>query len=221
MYILKKIIKWGFLTILVFFLVSVVINLYILLIGKERIVNLKEANKADVALILGAYVTPDGQLCDMLQDRVLTGVELYKQGKVNKLLMSGDHGRKSYDEVNNMRKYAESLGVPTEDIFMDHAGFSTYESIYRARDVFKVENMIVVTQEFHLPRALYISQKLGISAVGISADRHIYYGIELNKSREILARIKAFFETGAKVKPTFLGDAIPISGDGRATHDIK
>jgi SanA protein len=132
------------LSILIIFL----INLYIINYSKRYIIIQEKAPQAQAAIILGAYVTSDGTLCDMLKDRVLTGVELYKAGKVKKLLMSGDHGTVSYDEVNNMRKYAQELGVPKEDIFMDHAGFSTYESMYRARDVFGVNSVIIVTQNF-------------------------------------------------------------------------
>ncbi|MFZ5597650.1 MAG: SanA/YdcF family protein [Bacillota bacterium] len=172
-----------------------------------------------VAIVPGAYVTPDGHLCDMLRDRVDTAVDLYKEGKVKKILMTGDHGSISYDEVNSMRRYAESRGVPTSDIFMDHAGFSTYDSMYRARDVFVVDSAVIVTQKFHLPRAVYIARKLGIKAVGTEADRQEYAGDGIYVLREIPARLKAFAQVNLKSKPAFLGPEIPVSGDGRATHD--
>ena len=157
----------------------------------------------------------------MLKDRVKTAVELYNSGKVSKLLMTGDNGRDDYDEVNYMRKYAESLGVPTEDIFMDHAGFNTYDSMYRARDVFNVESALIVTQEFHLSRALYIARSMGLDVKGVVADKHVYRGLVYNEAREILARNKAFLNVSViKPKPKFLGPTIPITGDGRATHDL-
>ncbi len=174
------------------------------------------------ALILGARVWENGQLSAMLADRVLTGAELYKAGKVKKILISGDHGRVSYDEVNSMRNYLLEKGVPKRDIFMDHAGFDTYDSLYRARDVFHVKNIIIVTQKFHLPRAIYIAKKLGIDAVGLEADRRQYvYGATIKASiREILARVKAFNEIEIlRSKPKYLGKVIPVEGDGRQTED--
>lgn len=127
-----------------------VINAVIVTSGRENIVQAGSFTGAHTAIVPGAYVSPDGRLCDMLADRVSTAVDLYKQGKVEKLLMTGDHGRSSYDEVNSMRKYAEAGGVPARDIFMDHAGFSTYDSMYRAREVFRVNSAVIVTQDFHL-----------------------------------------------------------------------
>ncbi|MFZ5598131.1 MAG: SanA/YdcF family protein [Bacillota bacterium] len=186
----------------------------------KNIVSPAEAPQAQAALVLGAYVLPDGSLSHMLRDRVETAVELYKNGKVDKLLMTGDHGQASYDEVNHMRRYAEEMGVPAEDIFMDHAGFSTYESMYRGRDVFKVESAIIVTQAFHLPRAVYIARSLGIEAKGVKADKHLYRGVEYNEAREVLARNKDFFNVHfLKPQPTFLGPVISITGDGRQTRD--
>ena len=172
-----------------------------------------------VAIVLGAYVYPNGMLCSMLQDRVETAVQLYKAGQVEKIMMTGDHGASTYDEVNAMRLYALQLGIPEEDIFTDHAGFSTYDSMYRAKDVFLVDSAIVVTQEFHLPRALYIADSLGIQAGGIKADKHAYAGIRMNELREIPARIKSFIQVVLQAKPRFLGDTIPITGDGKASWD--
>lgn len=157
----------------------------------------------------------------MLVDRVKTAVELYREKKVQKLLFTGDHGRLHYDEVNHMRRYAEALGVPREDIFLDHAGFDTYDSMYRARHIFQVESAVVVTQEFHLPRALYIARALGLNAVGVAADKYRYIGVEQYYLREIPARVKAFFNVSTGAKPRFLGEVIPITGDARATHDQK
>lgn len=178
--------------------------------------------KAYAALILGAKVHPSGRLSHMLEDRVITGLELYREGTVQKLLLSGDHGQKEYDEVNAMRAYLLKHGVPAQDIFMDHAGFNTYASMYRARDVFQVQDVIVVTQKFHLPRAVYIARQLGLQAVGLVADRRVYMPASQIKStvRELLARVKAFVDVHLlHAQPKYLGEAIPITGDGRKTVD--
>lgn len=201
-------------------LAVLLVNQHMKSVGKDNLLSPSDPFTAQAALVLGAYVFPDGELCDMLKDRVETGVELYKRGQVQKLLMSGDHGQASYDEVNHMRQYAEQLGVPPEDIFMDHAGFNTYDSMYRSRDVFHVKSAIIVTQEFHLPRAVYIARSLGIEAKGAKADKHIYQGVEYNELREILARNKDFANVHFfKPEPKFLGPVISINGDGRQTRD--
>lgn len=183
---------------------------------------LEDVSDAQVAIVLGARVYEGGTLSPMLEDRVQTGAELYKAGKVKKLLLTGDHGRKNYDEVNSMRKYALQKGVHPEDIFMNHAGFDTLDSLYRARDVFLVEKAIIVTQKFHLYRALYIARTLGIEAYGLSADKRIYqYTSETClKLREMLAKVKAFLQLHVfHSKPKYLGSPIPITGDGRVTRD--
>lgn len=217
---MKSLLKRVFLLVAIFTVLLLGINGYIKKTGHEHIVNMQDSYQAEAAIVLGAYVTPSGYLCDMLRDRVETAVELYKNGKVKKLLMSGDHGRESYDEVNHMRLYAEKLGVSAEDIFMDHAGFSTYDSMYRSRDVFQVTSAIIVTQEFHLPRAIYIARTLGLEAKGYKADKHLYSGIQYNEAREILARNKDFINVNfLKPQPKFLGPVISINGDGRQTRD--
>lgn len=175
--------------------------------------------QADCILVLGAGVKEDGTVSDMLRDRLDTGIALYKAGVAPKMLMSGDHGRVHYDEVNTMKQYAMEQGVPSEDIFMDHAGFSTYESMYRAKEIFKAERIVTVTQKYHMYRALYIADRLGLSADGVSSDLHIYRGQSTREARELLARTKDFFVCMIKPKPEYLGDVIPISGSGDATND--
>ena len=133
--------------------------------------------------------------------------------------MSGDHGQKNYDEVNTMREYAINNGVPAEDIFMDHAGFSTYESMYRAKEIFCAKNILVVTQKYHLYRALYITKQLKMTAIGIAADYRRYYGQTYRDLREVAARYKDFFKCIFKPEPTFLGKVIPVSGNGTVTVD--
>lgn len=178
--------------------------------------------QAEAVIVLGAYVFPDGTPSTMLRDRLDTGIELYKSGKAPKLVLTGDHGHKTYDEVNAMREYAQSKGVAREDIFMDHAGFNTYDSMYRARDVFLIRKMIVVTQEYHLKRALYISRNLGIETYGVCADKRAYLNSRYYNLREVAARFKDYVQVKIlKPKPTFLGTEIPVWLDGRLTDDGK
>jgi SanA protein len=174
---------------------------------------------ADCILILGAGVWDNSRPSHMLEDRLLQGIELYFGGASDRLLMSGDHGRKDYDEVNIMKKFAIDKGVPSKHIFMDHAGFSTYESMYRARDIFQVKKAIIVTQKYHLYRALYVADALGIEAYGVASDPRIYAGQDYREKREILARIKDFFTVIIQPEPTYLGEIIPIDGDGDLTND--
>lgn len=195
---------------------AIAVNLYVYWNGSAHVVPAAQAQPADAALVLGAYVYPDGTPSAMLADRLDTALDLYRAGKVRKLLLSGDHGRTDYDEVNAMRRYLEQRGVPEPDIFMDHAGFNTYASMYRARDVFRVRRVLVVTQRFHLTRALYLARQLGLQAEGVEADRRPY--TDYYEVREMAARVKAFLDVQLGTRPDFLGPAIPISGDGRATR---
>ena len=157
----------------------------------------------------------------MLEDRLLEGIKLYQNNVSSKIIMSGDHGQEEYDEVNIMKNYAIQKGVPSEDIFMDHAGFSTYESIYRARDIFQAKKIVIVTQKYHLYRTLYIANKLGLEAYGVGSDPRQYVGATFREIREIFARDKDFFKCIFKPKPTYLGDTIPVSGNGDITNDDK
>jgi SanA protein len=195
-------------------------NLVISLSARVHIVStVSAAPQAQVAIVLGARVYSDGTPSPMLADRLQTGVELYKAGKVQKLLLSGDHGQTDYDEVNAMLRYALDHGIPDEDVFTDHAGFSTYDTMYRARDVFAVHSAIVVTQGFHLPRAVYTARSLGLEATGVPADIQPYANERRFAMRDWLARTKAFLELKiTKPGPRFLGPVIPVDGDGRATR---
>lgn len=176
----------------------------------------KNDEKADCILILGAGVK-DGKPKPMLRDRLLTGIELYKSGAAKKIIMSGDHGRADYDEVNVMRAFALEQGVRAEDIFLDHAGFSTYDSVYRAKNIFGAENIIIVSQKYHLYRALYIAKKLDVKAAGVSANLNTYGGQLKRDIREIIARDKDFFKCIIKPEAEIMGDKIPLDGDGSIT----
>lgn len=177
------------------------------------------ADDYDCIFILGCGVHDDGSPSSMLEDRLLTGLSLYEAGAAKKIIVSGDHGTVGYDEVNTMKDFLIERGVPSEDIFMDHAGFSTYDSTYRASHIFGVKKMIVVTQRFHLSRALYIAKKLGIEANGVCADLHNYRGIRFNYIREIPARSKDFLSCLFRVRSRILGESIDITGSGDVTND--
>ena len=178
-----------------------------------------ELEDVDCIIVLGCLVKADGTPSDMLADRISVGVSLYQNGTSPKLLMSGDHGQKEYDEVNTMKSCAIEAGVPSEDIFMDHAGFSTYESIYRAKEIFGADKIVIVTQEYHLHRALYVADALGIEAYGVSADLRSYAGQTKRDVREVLARIKDMAYALFKPLPTYLGDPISLDGSGDVTND--
>ncbi len=174
--------------------------------------------KSQTAIIFGAKAV-NGKMSPMFEDRVISALSLYDAKKVDKILVSGDHGSKDYDEVNAAKDYLVSKGADAEDIFTDYAGFDTYDTIYRAKEVFGVESAILVTQKYHLCRAIYISKSLGLKATGYASDLHNYPGSEIYGIREMFARVKAFFDVILKSKPKFLGEKIPISGDGRKSWD--
>lgn len=218
--------KKGFLFLLILFILgmsaSFFINTYMKVSTSDRMISAEEAvllDHVDCILILGAGVTENGTPTNMLEDRLSQGIELYELGVSDRILMSGDHGRLDYDEVNVMKQFAMAAGVPSAHIFMDHAGFSTYESIYRARDIFEADRIIIVTQDYHLYRALYIAEKLGLDAYGVASNPRQYHGQNLRDIREVMARIKDFFNCMIQPEPTFLGDAIPVNGDGDMTND--
>lgn len=196
-------------------------NAYIKRTMGARILKAEQAADmdADCILVLGAGVRDDGTPSHMLEDRLKTGGTLYECGASTRLLMSGDHGRTDYNEVGVMKAYAVSWGVPDTDVFMDHAGFSTYESLYRARDIFGAEKILIVSQGYHLYRALYIAEQLGLEAYGIAADLRTYAGQPVREVREIAARMKDALWCTFYPQPTYLGESIPLSGDGNATND--
>ena len=198
------------------------INGYVKSVAKERILTVEETatlEDVDCIIVLGCQVRDDGTLSHMLRDRLMRGLEVYHAGAAPKLLMSGDHGRKEYDEVNAMKQYAIENGVPSEHVFMDHAGFSTYETVYRAKEIFEADKVIIITQEYHLYRALYIADKLGLEAYGVSADLNKYAGQSMRDFREILARCKDWAMCIFKPEPTYLGESIPVNGNGDVTND--
>lgn len=174
--------------------------------------------EAYTAIVLGASVRANGNLSTMLEDRVASALKLYNEGKVKRFLLSGDNGTASYNEPKAMKAYLMDKGVPEDDIFLDYAGFDTYDSMYRASSVFNVKEAIVVTQEFHLPRALYIANKLDLTYYGFVGDKRTYQRESANKRRELLANVKAFLELTINKEPTYLGAKIPIDGPPQSSY---
>lgn len=208
---MKKVLIYGIIIIAILMIIVLGINLYVKASTNKQILGENDYTKLsdiDCIIILGAGVWRD-KPSPILEDRLLEGIKLYQNNVSDKIIMSGDHGRESYDEVNIMKNYAIEKGIPSENIFMDHAGFSTYESIYRARDIFKAKKIVIVTQKYHLYRALYAANCLGLEAYGLGADPRQYSGATFRELREILARDKDFIKCIFKPKPTYLGDTIP------------
>lgn len=200
---------FGFLFVIIF-----VINIVIYWGTKQYIYNdVMDAPNVPVVLIPGAAILKNGAPSSIFLDRVDTAIGLYKMGKVSKILVSGDNSTVSHNEVNPVRLYLLSKGIPDQDIFLDHAGFDTYSTMYRARDIFGVSSVLIATQSFHLPRAVFIARWLGLKAYGINSDSgHIFFR---NYVREVLANEKAVINLLLQRKPKYLGDKIPIEGDGR------
>lgn len=197
---------------------AVFANVYIICFAKKYILEKDELplQKVDCVMVLGAGLW-DGKPSPMLKERLDFGLEAFESGCTDKMLMSGDHGTEYHDEVNAMKDYLAEQGVDRDVIFLDHAGFSTYESMYRARDVFEVKSMVIVTQTYHLYRAVYDARKLGIEAYGYKAEQLKYPA--LNYMREPFARVKDVIWCIFKPEPTYLGDTIPISGSAALTDD--
>lgn len=197
------------------------INLWMTLSVRGDTRTVESVPHAQAAIVLGALVNPDGSMSVMLADRVARGAELYNAGKVDRVIVSGDHGQWEYDEPGVMRDALIAAGVPASAIFTDHAGFNTWASVRRAREVFNVRSATIVTQGFHMTRALYLAEAAGLHAYGVTADMHPW-GRQGTRStvREIPARVKAFraaiFNT-----PVLLGPKVPVTGDGRASWGPK
>lgn len=178
--------------------------------AKDRVFFVSEAPNDSVVIVLGASVLRSGQPSDILADRLLTAVDLYKTGKAKKILVSGDHGRTDYDEVEAMQNYLLEQGIPKEDIVLDHAGFDTYDTVVRAHKIFQLDSALIVSQSYHLPRAIFIGQNIGLELSGVSADRQTYVKIVYFKLRESLARVKAVLDVILHVQPKYLGEPITI-----------
>lgn len=217
---IKKIIKWGLLLLLIAIIIVLGIDFFVKVKTRKLIVDVNSdgLSNMDCALVLGAGVWGD-EPSPMLRDRLDVAIKLYNDKKVSKIIMSGDHTRNNYDEVNIMKSYAINKGVASSDIFMDHAGISTYDSVYRAKYIFKLDKVIIVTQKYHLYRSLYIAEKLGLEAVGVEATPIKYGGQFLRDIREILARDKDFVKCIFRLKSKIGGETIQVNGNGDVTND--
>lgn len=214
-----KIVKRIGILILIGILIILGINEFIKLSVKDKIIAEQNISEDyNVALVLGAGLK-NGKPSPILKDRLDSALMLYKNNQISKIIVSGDHGNKYYDEVNVMKNYLKNEGVTSEDIFMDHAAFSTYDSIYRLREIFNVKKIIIVTQKYHLYRSLYIAKKLGVDAVGVSATKRHYTGELKFELREVLARDKDFVKTIFKPESKYLGEAVSVFGNGDITND--
>ena len=193
-------------------------------VGEEKIISKNDIPKGiNVILVLGAGIENNGEICEMLMDRLKKAIDLSSGIEEAKILLSGNHGKCDFDEAAAMKSYIMNISsdIEEENIFLDHSGFSTYESIYRARSIYKVNKMIIVTNYYHLPRALYIADKMGIRAFGIYSDTKDYINIDRYRERELLAQVKDFIYTNIlKPKPKFLEDEFPIDiCNGKVTDD--
>lgn len=173
---------------------------------------------ADAVVVLGASVMPDGTPSDILKSRLDQGIALYFAGAAPKIIVSGDNGTESYNECWAMKRYAISRGVPSEDVFCDHAGFSTYETMYRAHHVFGAERVVIATQTYHLYRAIFDAKGVGMEAVGVSEDDRAYVSQHWYDLREIPARTKDFLQVLFSVPSTFVGDPISLDQSGDVTN---
>lgn len=188
----------------------------------DRVFTVAQAPTRAVILVLGASVRPDGQPSHMLSERLRATASLYFAGKAPKVIVSGDHGAKEYDEVKIMARFLEDAGVPARDIFLDHAGFRTLDSMYRAKSVFGVDSMLVVSNPFHVPRAVFLGRSQGIDVVGVAAEYQRSYSTKTmlrHRGREVLARILAFCDVFfLGTQPKTAGPSIDLAGDGRTTR---
>ena len=206
-------------TIILIFIIF--INFYVINSTKNNILEkekISEKENFDCILILGAGIWGNNP-SPMLEDRLIQGISLYKEGIAPKIIMSGDHGKEEYNEVQVMKDYAIKEGVPSEDIFMDHAGFSSYDSIYRAKEIFGAKKILIITQQYHFYRASHIAKKLELEAYGVASNLREYPNQLFREIREIFARNKDFVKCYFKPEPTFLGEKIPITENGDITND--
>lgn len=216
---------WSVALLLSLFSCYLILNVYALASAKQEMLPLDRADEispVDAILVLGAGVREDGSPSNMLEDRLLTALALYRAGVSDTILVSGDHGSLAYDEVGTMKRYLVENGVPSDRVFMDHAGFSTYDSLYRAEAVFGAKTLVVVTQEYHCARALLVARSRGIECLATPAPVLSWEGEGYSMQpwysfRESLARCKDFLYCALRIKPQYLGDPISLQGSAELT----
>lgn len=199
------------------------IDAYVAAIGHQKILTFDEISsqpKYDCVIVPGALVYDSGRPSAMLRDRLDMAVRIYQSGVTDRILVSGDHGRIDYNEVGVMRQYLLDAGIPAEHVFMDHAGFDTYDTIHRAQSIFGVKRAVITTQDFHLIRALYIGKQLDLDLQGVDCGYVFSSEKSRYRLREYPARFKAFLDCEIFMsQPTYTGETIPITGSGWATVD--
>jgi SanA protein len=182
-------------------------------LAEGKIFSVADSPSASVVIVPGASVLSSGKPSDILADRLSTAIDLYEAGKVKKFLLSGDHGQVNYNEVETMGQYLLDQGISADDIVLDHAGFDTYDTMVRAREIFQVDSAVVVTQEFHLPRAIYLGRAAGLDITGVVADKKTYVKMSYFIFREYFARVKAVLDVWTQAAPKYLGEPLPINVD--------
>lgn len=223
MKVIKSILALAIIALTIIVLATIIINIHIVRSTEKFIYdNIDSIPECYTVIVLGAGVR-NGHPSPIFQERLQTGEALISNGKSHKMLITGDHGHKKYDEVNTALQFLKKEHSDTDFIFLDHAGFSTYESMYRARDVFQVKDAIVVTQPFHIHRSVYIARQLGLDAVGcqtISSYKFSKASLIKWHLREMLARVKTFILIKTNASPTYLGEPIPITRSGKETQEV-
>lgn len=221
----KKVLKKIFMIFIALIIAVIVyafgIFAYVRLSTKSRIISIDEAMKlkdVDCIIVLGASVKPNSKPSLMLADRLDKSVEAYDNKLAPKIIMSGDHTSRYYNEVQVMKDYVCERGVNSSDVFMDHGGISTYDTMFRAKNVFGVKKAIIITQKYHLYRAIYDAKQMGIEAYGVSCVNTRYAGQNFRSIREVLATNKDFLWCLFKIDSKFLGEPIPLSEDGNITN---
>lgn len=212
---MKKLILSLFVLLALLLVLPWLLRVWVHWLARPIVFQSQSAPPADVALVLGAGLRFDGSPTAVLHDRVATAVDLYRAGVVKKLLLSGDNRFENYNEPEAMRRLAVQLGAPAEDIVLDYAGRRTYDSCYRARDIFRVKSAVVVTQRFHLDRSLYLCNKLGVKAVGVAADRQPYRAENFWQLREVAATLRAWLDVNVLRPEPVLGEPLPIEIAGQ------
>ncbi|NVP17831.1 YdcF family protein [Candidatus Gracilibacteria bacterium] len=211
--------------VLIFLLLSFVtgVNYYVLSFSNDNyFYDVDGLDNKYIGLVFGASVINNKYPSDILKDRLKVAFEAYNNGKIKKIIVSGDNSKIDYNEPEVMKNYLIGLGVKTEDIYLDYAGFDTYDSLYRAREIFDVTEIVLFTQDFHLKRAMYIGNKLGLKVYGVETNLQKYVKENYNNRREVFARIKAFFEIEIfKNKPRYLGDKVYIIDDDKVENVKK
>lgn len=218
---IKRIVLISFSSIIaLFLLVLAVLNAYVIGYSDDYILAFDSAielNDIDCIIVLGAGIRPDGTMSAVLEERVRIGAELYISNVSDRILVSGDHSREDYNEVGAMKDYLVSLNIDPNIVFTDHAGFDTYDTMYRARDIFLAKRVLIVTQTFHMSRAIFIARELGLEAYGVVSDAENRYFRLKTEIREIFGRAKYVFDALFEPKPYFLGESIPIWGKASAS----